>query len=101
MEERETIPGRQYRPRRRKDLTLDEQREIINSYNSKYLPQKEIARQFRVTVQLVRDLLDDEKKKPEKLRERKEREKRTAMQEEAVQQAIRSMQQERKPIESA
>ena len=41
----------------------------------KYIPQKEIARTYRVTTQLVRDLISDFKKRPEKLREKKEKEK--------------------------
>ena len=40
-----------------------------------YIPQKEVARRFRVTTQLVRDLVSETKSQPEKLRKKKEKEK--------------------------
>ena len=50
----------------------------------KYISQKEIARSFRVSVQLVSDLVCDFKRRPEKLRAKKEREKERERQNEAV-----------------
>ena len=57
----------------------------------KYIPQKEIARTFRVTTQLVRDLVHDFKKRPEKLREKKEKEKKISQEREAIVTVIESM----------
>ena len=34
----ETTPARQYRPRKRNDLTADEQQEIIDAYLKDYIP---------------------------------------------------------------
>ena len=56
----------------------------METYNIKYIPQREIARQFRVTVQLVRDIINDSKKKPEKLREAKDRVKMAAERNKAI-----------------
>lgn len=46
----DTVPSRQYRPRRRKGLSVAEQLEIVDSYVKHYIPQKEIALRFRVTT---------------------------------------------------
>ena len=46
--------------------------DIVNAYNNQNISQKEIAFKFRVTVQLVRDLIRDSKKFPEKKRKMKE-----------------------------
>ena len=46
----EIVPNRQYRPRRRRELTLSEQQDIISSYILDYIPQKEIALKYRVTT---------------------------------------------------
>ena len=62
----EVVPGRQYRPRRRKTLTQLEQDEIVEAYTTDGLQQKEIALKFRVTAQLVRDLVRESKNEPEK-----------------------------------
>ena len=47
-------------------LSLEEIDNIVKAYKFEYMPQKEIALKFRVTVQLVRDLIRDSKKFPEK-----------------------------------
>jgi hypothetical protein len=56
-----------------------------------YIPQKEVARKFRVTTQLVRDLVADFKIRPEKLREKKENEKKITQEREAIVVAVESM----------
>jgi hypothetical protein len=48
-------------------LSVMEQETIVDEYLKKYVPQKEIAQRHRVTVQLVRDLVSESRKKPEKL----------------------------------
>ena len=50
MAKEETVPSRHYRARRRKTLSLDEQQQIVKAYMEGQLPQKEVARRFRVTV---------------------------------------------------
>ena len=57
-----------------------------------YHPQKDIAKRFRVTVQLVRDLVREAKKQPDKMRERKQREKDVDRQEAAIAAAVKSIQ---------
>jgi len=47
--QQETVPCRQYKPRRRKTLSLSELEEITDAYIRKHLPQKEVARRYRVT----------------------------------------------------
>jgi hypothetical protein len=49
-------------------LSVMEQESIVDEYVNKYVPQKEIALRHRVTVQLVRDLVSESRKIPEKLR---------------------------------
>ena len=60
-------PGRQYLPRKRKKLSADEQEQIVECYLKKNIPQNEVAKRNRVTPQLVRDLVRESRKKPEKL----------------------------------
>jgi transposase len=43
-------------------LSIEEQEEIVEEYEKKYIPQNEIAKRFRVTVQLVRDLVAESRK---------------------------------------
>ena len=47
--------------------------EILHSYKNQYMTQKDIAKKYWVTVQLVRDLIKNDKKRPEKFRYLKER----------------------------
>ena len=75
---KETVPARQYRARHRKNVSLKEQQEIVDEYLEKNYQQKEIARRFRVKVQLVRDLVRESKNNPEKMNEAKKREKKAA-----------------------
>ena len=72
---KETAAAHRYRPRRRRGLSAAEQQEIIDAYVRQYIPQREIAKRFRVTHNLVSGLVQDSKKRPEKLRAVKEREK--------------------------
>ncbi len=58
--------------------------DIVNTYNNQYISQKEIALKFRVTVQLVRDLISDSKKFPEKKRKMKEQFKLTVKKRDAI-----------------
>ena len=58
--------------------------DIVNAYNNLYISQKEIALKFRVTVQLVRDLVRDSKQFPEKRRKIKEQLKLTVKKRDAV-----------------
>ena len=46
---------------------------IVKAYKFEYMSQKEIALKFRVTVQLVRDLIRDSKKFPEKKEKMKDK----------------------------
>ena len=86
----ETWPGGKYRPRRRKELPLEEQEDIVDAYRTSFLPQKEIARRHRVTPQLVSDLVSESKKKPEKMREKKQQMKEVAEQKAAVASAVKT-----------
>ena len=56
-----------------------------------YKPQKEIARQYRVTTQLVSDLVCESKRKPEKLREKKQRLKEVAEQRSVIIATVKSI----------
>ena len=73
----------------------------MDSYVKEYIPQKEVARRFRITPLLVSNLVTDSKKKPEKLREVKAREKLQVTQREAIQAAVGGLQQEDKVISSS
>ena len=68
----ETVPSNIYRPRRRKELSLQEHDDIVSAYLDDLMPQKEVALKYRVSVQLVRDLVSESKNKPEKKRLAKE-----------------------------
>ena len=69
----ELVPGKYYRPRRRKHLSIEDQEQILNAHMIPWMTQKDIARQFRVTEQLVRDLVRECRHQPEKLQMAKER----------------------------
>ena len=60
----------------------------MKAYQVKYESQKEIARRFRVTEQLVSDLVCESKKRPEKLRDAKERLKLENRQKDAINAAV-------------
>ena len=92
---------RKYRPRHRNNLTAAEQQQIVDSYVKEYIPQKEVARRFRITPQLVSNLVTDSKKRPEKLREVKAREKLRATQREAIQSAVGGLRQGEQVISSS
>ena len=68
----EAVPGRQYKPRHRKLVPLEEQDLIVKSCQTSKLPQKEVAKQHRVKLQLVEDLVAEAKHRPEKQRKAKE-----------------------------
>ena len=65
-------------------MSLKEQQEIVDEYMKKDYQQKEIARRFRVKVQLVRDLVRESKNNPEKMIEAKKREKKAAQKQTAI-----------------
>ena len=69
----DTVPSTKYRPRRRKELSLQEHDEIVSAYLDDMMPQKEIALKYRVSLQLVRDLVSESKNNPEKKRLAKEK----------------------------
>jgi hypothetical protein len=60
----EAVPCRQYRVRRRKDVPIEEQSEIASAYLRDYLPQKDVAIRYQVSVQLVKDLVAEVKHEP-------------------------------------
>ena len=82
-------------------LSVMEQETIVDEYVNKYVPQKEIALRHRVTVQLVRDLVSESKKMPEKLRDAKAREKLEDDQRAAIKEAVGNFTREGKAISSA
>ena len=49
-EQQESVPGRLYKKRSRSSLTADEQQEIIDAYMKDNIPQKEVAKRFRITI---------------------------------------------------
>ena len=63
----ETVPARKYRPRRRCELSAADIKSIVEEYKVEYIPQKEVARRFRVTVPLVSNFVCEAKSKPSKL----------------------------------
>ena len=46
----ECEPGRQYCPRRRKTLTLEEQKSIVVAYLEEHLLMNDVAQRYRVTT---------------------------------------------------
>ena len=58
--------------------------QIAKSYLEQYLPQREIARRHRIKFQLVRDLVAEAKKKPEKQRLAKEKAQLEELKEDAI-----------------
>ena len=66
-----------------------------------YLPQKEVARRFRITSQLVRDLVQEAKNRPEKLREAKKRVKEAVRKRSAITKAIELMQRDGTTIDNS
>ena len=98
--EQEQVPARHYKARHRNSLSWAEQLEIVEAYADHNIPQKEVARRFRISPQLVGSLVRDSKKKPEKLRVVKEKEKRQDEEKQAIQSAIAGMQRGKKLISS-
>ena len=67
--------GRKYKKRHRNELTSTEITNIVHCYLFEHLTQAEVARKFRISPPLVSQLVTDARRKPEKLREKKAREK--------------------------
>ena len=55
------------------------------------MTQKDVARKFRVTETLVSDLVRESRKKPEKLKEKKEREQQAYQRRIAIMQTVAEM----------
>ena len=53
-------------------LSIEEQEKIIEAIEIPWLTQKDVAHRFRITEQLVRDLVREAKTSPAKLRYAKE-----------------------------
>ena len=87
----ETVPARKCRPRRRCELSAADIKSIVEAYTVEYIPQKEVARRFRVTEPLVSILVCEAKSKPEKLREKIAREQMDSRKQEAIQKTVLSM----------
>ena len=66
LRKEEIVPSGKYRARRRKEISLDEQQEIVEQYLGKHWPMKEIALKHRITNNLVMNLVQEARKKPEK-----------------------------------
>lgn len=62
---------RKYRARRRRTVPLEEQDAIVELYLEKKVPQKDVARRFRVTERLVSDLVREARHKAGKKHEAK------------------------------
>ena len=92
---------RQYRPRRRRLLSLEEQQEIADSFLVELRSQKEIAHKFRVTRQLVRDLVAEARKHPEKRLKATRKEEEAERRHDAVKEAVQVLQGSGKPIRRA
>ena len=73
----------------------------MEAYQKKHWPQKDVARYFRVTAQLVKDLVFEAKNRPEKQRQVKEREKEKQRIKLAVQSTVRSLKAEGTTIVSS
>jgi len=71
----EWYPGRHYKKRRHAELSSTEIMDIVHSYLVDHQYQEEIARHHGVTLKLVSKLVCQARKEPEKLRERKQKEK--------------------------
>ena len=75
LNQKEMIPGPYYKPRRRREISLKEQDQIVNEFLKNFWPQKEIARLHRVSVRLVSDLVCERRNNPEKMKMAKAKEK--------------------------
>ena len=67
--------GRRYRKRHRKELSAAEVVDVVHSYVIECYSQVEVAKKFRISAQLVSRFVVEARKQPEKLREKKAREK--------------------------
>ena len=73
MRQEEIVPSTKYRPRRRNQLSLQDLDDIVSAYTNESITQKEVARKYRVSLQLVRDLVSESRNNPEKRRSAKEK----------------------------
>ena len=80
---------------------MEEQQEIADSFLVELRSQKEIAHKFRVTRQLVRDLVAEAKKHPEKRLKATRKEEEAERRLDAVKEAVQVLQGSGKPIRRA
>ena len=64
---------------------MADEKSIVEAYTVQYIPQKEVARRFRVTEPLVSKLVCEAKSKPEKRREKAAREQMDSRKQAAIQ----------------
>lgn len=73
----------------------------MKAYQEEHLPLKEVARRYRVTAQLVRDLVYEAKHRPEKQWEAKQRMKEKEKKRAAITMAVDCLQRKGSVIESS
>lgn len=59
----ENQPGRKYKPRRKSELDKEELDSILDSYFENQMQHQDIAKKYRVTNKLVRDLICEAKRR--------------------------------------
>ena len=59
------MPCRKYKKRHKKDLTADEVDAIVEATKQPFRLQKDVAQQFRISIDLVSSLSRDAVKRPE------------------------------------
>ena len=79
-------------------MTLEEQSEISREYLGKFIPMKEIAMKHRITINLVRALVNEWKNNPEKYLNAKEKLKHSNLILEAIRDEIKVWQATGKPL---
>ena len=97
----ETVPAKKYRPRRRPELSAEDELNIVESYTVKYMSQKRVAQRFRVTKSLVSNLVCEARKMPEKLEKKKDREELAQQKREAIMETVEAIQSAGKEIHNS
>ena len=93
--------SRKYKHRRRCQLSSEEIEEIVAACDEGSLTQAEVAKKFKVKAALVHQLVKEAEKKPEKLRNLKQREKDDSHANRAVEQVAAGLLERSIPIDKA
>ena len=99
--DQDTVASCKYKKRHRKDLTAEEIEQIVEATKVPFRLYKDIAKQFKVSIIQVNNLVKESKQQPEKLEAKRQRAKLDEERREAIEDVVTKMLSINRPIVAA